>query len=88
MKCNNSIELSNVREQGLRCHMKSKKHLKSMEPINVFLQPCRQPVITTTTKQSTAELSVRTPLVYQKKMNIGSEFIICCKKESRTYLDI
>ena len=50
--------------------MKSKKHFKSMEPIKLFLQPRRQPVITTTTKQSTAELSVRTPLVYQNKLTL------------------
>ena len=31
MKCHKSIELSNIGEQALRSHMKSKKHLKSME---------------------------------------------------------
>ena len=73
MKCNKSIELyelSNMGEQALRSHMKSKKHLKSMEPINVFFQPRRQPVITTTTEQSTAEPSVSTPPVYQKQLTL------------------
>ena len=57
-------------EQALRSHMKSKKHLNSMEPINVFFQPCRQPVITTTTEQSTAEPSASTPPVYQKQLTL------------------
>ena len=46
-----------MEEQALRSHVKSKKHLNCMEPVNVFFQPCRQPVITTTTEQSTAEPS-------------------------------
>ena len=50
--------------------MKSKKHLKSMEPINVFFQPHRQPVITTTTEQSTAEPSLSTPPVSQKQLTL------------------
>ena len=57
-------------EQALRSHMKSKKHLKSMEPINVFFQPHRQPVITTTTEQSTAEPSLSTPPVSQKQLTL------------------
>ena len=55
-------------DQALRSHMKSKKHLKSMETINVFFQPHRQTVITTTTERSTAEPSVSTPPVYQKQL--------------------
>ena len=70
VKCNKSIELSSMGEQALRSHMKSKKYLKSMEPINVFFQPRRQPVITTTTEQSTAEPSVSTPPVYQKQLTL------------------
>ena len=66
VKCNKSIELSNMGEQALRSHMKSKKHLKSMEPINVFFLPRRQPVI----EQSTAEPSVSTPPVYQKQLTL------------------
>ena len=56
--------------------MKSKEHLKSMEPISVFFEPLRQPVITATTAQSSAESSVSNPPVYRKTVNIGSEFII------------
>ena len=50
VKCNKSIELSNMGEQALRSHIKSKKHLESMEPINVFFKPRRKHVITTTTE--------------------------------------
>ena len=57
-------------EQALRSHMEPKKYLKSMEPINVFLQPRRQPVITATTEQSAAEPSVSTPPVYQKQLTL------------------
>ena len=64
------MELSNMGEQALRSHMKSKKHLKSMELMNGFLQPHRQPVITTTTEQSTAEPSVSTPPVSQKQLTL------------------
>ena len=70
VKCNKSIELSNIREQALRSHMKSKKHIKSTEPINVFFPPRTQPVITTTTEQSTVEPSVSTPPVYQKQLTL------------------
>ena len=55
-------------EQALRSHIKSKKHLESMEPINVFFKPRRKHVITTTTEKSTAEPSVSTPPVYQKQL--------------------
>ena len=41
-----------------------------MEPINVFFQPRRQTVITTRTEQSTAELSVTIPPVYQKQLTL------------------
>ena len=37
-------------EQALRSHIKSKKHLESMEPVNVFFKPRRKHVITTTTE--------------------------------------
>ena len=75
VKCNESIELLNMGEQALRSHMKSKKHLKSMGAMNVFFQPRWQPVITTTTGQSTAEPSVST--CSSKTINIGSKLIIC-----------
>ena len=41
-----------------------------MEPINVFFQPCKQPLITTTTKQSMAEPSVSAPPIYQKQLTL------------------
>ena len=41
-----------------------------MEPISVFFEPHRQPVITTTTEQSTAEPSLSTPPVSQKQLTL------------------
>ena len=41
-----------------------------MELMNVFFQPHRQPVITTTTEQSTAEPSLSTPPVSQKQLTL------------------
>ena len=69
-------------EQALRSYMKSKKHLKSMERINVFFQSLRQPQITTITKQSTAEHSVSTPPVYQKQLTLVLNLSSAEKREA------
>ena len=76
VKCNKSIELSNMGEQDLRSHMEPEKHLKGMEPINVFFQPRRQPVITTTTAINSRTFGKHSTCL-SKTVNIGSEFIIC-----------
>ena len=69
-------------EQALRPHMKSKKHLKSIERINVIFQSCRQPMITTITEQSTTEPSVSTPPFYQKQLTLVSNLSSAEKREA------
>ena len=36
-KCQKTIDLSNMGEQGLKSHMKGKKHIKNAETIQCFL---------------------------------------------------
>ena len=82
VKCNKSIKLSNMGEQALRPHMKSKKHLKSIEQINVIFQSCRQPMITTITEKSTTEPSVSTPPFYQKQLTLVSNLSSAERREA------